>query len=105
MPRLLKNWVTLAVMGLPLGLAIMAFSHREPGSLTVYLVEADGEVTVGDKSYYADTMKLGPLDVEPGEHALRVIKGNNIIFNRTVVMRSGASEVIRADWDRVAASP
>lgn len=105
MPRVFKNWLTLAVMGLPVGLAIMAFSRPEPGSLTVYLVEADVVVKVAEQSFYADTMKLGPLELAAGEHELKVVKGNDVLFNRTVTLHSGAKQVIHADWDRAAASP
>lgn len=105
MRRFIKNLITITVMGIPAWVILAAILHEEPTSLLVRLEEPGVRVELDDHMIKSLSSKVGPVDLEPGEHQLKVSKGEEVLYTRSLTLAHGEQKVIDARWTPEPAIP
>ena len=98
MGKVLKSLVTVFVMGIPIWILVASLAGAKSASLQVHLTEPNVKVWVGDLQIDAVSTTVGPFEVTPGAHTLRVTRGDETLFSFPIVVQVGESKQIWARW-------
>jgi WD40 repeat protein len=98
MGRVFKSLVTVLMMGIPIWILVASLAHETPASLRVHLTEPNVKVWVGDHEFNALTTLVGPFNVTPGPHTLRVTRGSDTLYSYPIVVEAGESKEVWARW-------
>lgn len=92
--------VTLAVMGVPVWVVLASALQYEPASLLVHVEEPGVQVFLGGEllGVAKGSQAVGPVDVEPGDHRVRVVRDGLTVFSRMVKVAEGQPAEVWARW-------
>ncbi|MFO0908872.1 MAG: WD40 repeat domain-containing protein [Isosphaeraceae bacterium] len=98
MLKSIRSLATLAIMGAPAWVILFGVFGTGPGvgAVVVQVNDPIAEVWVGDRRLESGSRQYGPLEVEPGEHRVRVIVGGFPVYDRRVAVEPGSRTLIRA---------
>ena len=85
-------------MGVPIWLVLVGLSGERPGSLLIHLSEPNVRVCVGDQEFEAESTTIGPIEVTPGEHRVRVIRDHVTLYEYPIVVQNGERREVSAAW-------
>ena len=106
MGKILKNAVAASILCIPAWIILASLSQQTGATLWVHLSEPNVKVFVGDREFRAESTTVGPLEIAPGEHTLRVARGRETIYSHPIVLESGATRNVWAVWKpRAATAP
>jgi WD40 repeat protein len=92
------------LLGLPLWV-VLGVLQSQPSALVITVEEPDARVWVGDREYPVRSGEAGPIELEPGEHLIRVTRGDRTLFSRRVSLEPGKRVEVWARSDASAAVP
>ena len=93
-----KSLVTFFLMAIPLWVAVAGLCEYQPSSLTVHLDELDVRCFIDGEEYKPESGMLGPIELNPGEYQLVVVRDTRILFSYPVVVESGGRKEVWAHW-------
>src|SRR3954451_8776755 len=98
MTKSLKSLVAVCLMGVPIWMVLVGLSGDRPGSILIHLSEPNVRVCVGDQEFDAESTTVGPVEMSPGEHQVRVIRGHETLYEYPIVVQGGQQREITASW-------
>ena len=98
MTKFLKSLAAVILMGVPVWFVLVGLSRDRPSSILIHLSEPNVRVCVGDQEFEADSTTVGPVDVSPGEHRVRVMRGQETLYEYPIVVQNGERREISAGW-------
>lgn len=98
MRKLAKTLATFLVMGIPVWVVLFGVLREEAGSLVVRLAEPNVTVWVEGRQYPADTLQIGPIEVAPGDHLVRVTRDGKDVYSERVTVEPGGRKQVAALW-------
>jgi WD40 repeat protein len=100
MTKLLKSLMAVCLLGVPIWLMLVSLSGDRPGSILIHLSEPNVRVCIGDQEFDAESTTIGPIELSPGEHRVRVIRGHETLYEYPMVVQGGQQREITAAWRR-----
>jgi dipeptidyl aminopeptidase/acylaminoacyl peptidase len=95
---IVRNLATPVILGVPICMVLVGTFQAATSSLRVILLEPDVQVWVNERTYYASTRQVGPIELEPGTYWVRVKRGSEILFSHRVDLKPGALQEVCALW-------
>ena len=105
MRKFFKNLATVVVMGVPCWIVLGAILQEESTTLAIKLDEPDVQVEIDANVFNAHSHWIGPIELQAGQHQLKVSKGEEILFTRSINLSPGDHKEIEARWSRERAMP
>ncbi|MFO0953890.1 MAG: hypothetical protein U0835_22590 [Isosphaeraceae bacterium] len=96
----LKSFATLVLMGVPAWVVLAGVLQPGGSTLVVLVPEPGVEVEVDGRSVRADmdSRTFGPVEVDPGEHTVRVRNEGEVVYEKAARVVAGEAAEVRAAW-------
>ena len=94
---LVAGTLALALIGLSVW-GLWASRGTEQGTVFVQVMEPGVNARVDERLIPIDAGRVGHLALDPGDHTLRIWRGDEVLFEKPFTLKSGGQETIVARW-------